>query len=387
MEAKSAHLLILPKWYPHPADPQNGSFIAHFAKAMANRLAVTVIFPYPTADPQSAEVMDYDGCIEIRVPYQEASASTTPSALLKAVQFIRYRRALLLGVSIMLQHHGKPDIIHAQVLTRTAFFAHRLAKKWNIPWLLTEHSSELYSPKNIAWPRRITMIKMCRRANKVVAVSDALARALQSLTGRKDIEVIPNLIAFSKTPPVSWENSHEEVQIAMVCDLVDDVKNISGVLQAFHRVIDKLPPFVLRIAGDGVDRNHLESLAKELNLQSHVEFVGPMTHAQVLRFLPDIDFLIVNSHRETFSIVAAEAISFGKPVIITRCGGPQEWFKPEYGVMVEPDNDLELAQALVEMAQNHGSYEAKTLAAEIRLQFSPKIILDNYQDIYEQFMK
>lgn len=387
MEAKPMHLLVLPRWYPHPADPQNGSFIAHFAKAMANRVAVTVIFPYPAADPQSAEVIDYGDCIEIRVPYQEASASSTPSILIKAGQVFRYRRALLHGVSIMLQHHGKPDIIHAQILTRTAFYAHRFAKKWNIPWLLTEHNSELYTPKNIAWPRRITMLKMCRRADKLVAVSDALARALTQFTGRKDIEVIPNLIAFSKMPPISWENSTGKLQIAAVCDLVDDVKNISGLLRALRSVVDELLPFELHIVGDGPDRNRLETLARELKLESYVQFLGRMEHTEVLRFLPNIDFLVVNSHRETFSIVAAEAISFGKPVIITRCGGPQEWFKPQYGIMVEPNNDGELATALVKMAQTHGSYSAEELAAEIRVQFDPKKILDTYQNIYQQLLK
>lgn len=387
MEAKSAHLLILPRWYPHPADPQNGNFIAHFAKAMASRMQVTVIFPYPSDESGSPEVIDFGACVEIRIPYERAPAGVASSVLYKAAQFFRYRRALLAGVSVMLQRRGKPSIIHAQILTRTAFYAHRFAKKWNIPWLLTEHNSELYTPHKIDWPRRITMKKMCLRADKVVVVSAALAKALSSFSGRKDIEVIPNLIAFQAAPRTSWENSSDKpVQMAMVCDLVDEVKNVSGVLRALHRVTDKLPPHALQIIGDGPDRESLEALTTELGLNEHVTFVGRLTHSEVLPLLSTIDFLVVNSRRETFSIVAAEALSFGKPVIITRCGGPQEWFKPQYGIMIEPDNDEELAKSLIDMAEKHSSYDATALASGIRSQFDSKTILDAYLGMYTQLM-
>lgn len=382
MTGLQPHILILPKWYPHRADPQNGSFIRSYARAMAERRLITVIFPEPVATLGPIQIDTSGQLLEIRVPYVKSKTRVTP--LRKMLNFLKYRRALVRGLEEMQSQRQLPDLIHAQVLIRPAMFAAHRASRWGIPWMLTEHSSEFIREGALSGSRKFYIRNLCTRATSLVVVSEPLAEGLRRVTGRKNIEVIPNLIEFPELSPTS---ARAELTIGVVADLVDAIKNISGLLHALAKVKDRMPPFVLKIAGDGTDREMLEILAAELQIKDFVEFLGPHTHEEVLRLLPEIDFLVTNSHIETFSMVTAEAIGCGKPVIVTRCGGPEHWFQPEYGLMIDAGNTAQLEDALLQMAVSVHDYPREEMAQQIRKQFSRDAVLDAYDGLYAQLLK
>jgi len=384
MQGLQPHILILPKWYPHQADPQNGSFIQTYTRALAKRQPVTVIFPEPVEFKRDVGIFAEEDLLEIHVPFVRSNVPVT--SLRKAINFFRYRQALLTGLEQMRERKGKPDLIHAQVLIRPAMFAAHWANRWDIPWILTEHSSEFIREGALSGSKKFYIRNLCVRASRLVVVSDPLAEGLRAVTGRRHIDVIPNLIEFPEIPPGA-STPRPVLTIGIVADLVDDIKNISGVLRALALVRKDLPEFELKIAGEGPDRQPLELLAKELGLEKEVEFFGSMTHSEVLTFLPSIDFLVLNSRTETFSIVTAEAVSCGKPVIITRCGGPEQWFLPEYGIMISPDNQPELEKALVKMAHSFREYPAEKIAQDVRTRFNPDQIIESYRLIYAQLIK
>lgn len=376
------HILILPKWYPHPADPQNGSFIRSYARAISERYPVTVIFPVPSEKSAPPETNKNGGLLEILVPYNQSKSSNP--VFRKIANFSRYRRAMLIGKKEMLTRRSAPDLIHAQVLIRSAMFAEHWSRAWSIPWILTEHSSEFLRKKALGGFKKFNIKKLCSKAAVVVTVSEPVAKSLGELCGRNDIAVIPNLIEFSSQPVKSAENS--TIHIAVVADLVDDIKNISGVLRALSVVSDKIPQWKLTIAGDGKDRQELEDLTSELGLCQHVYFKGALMPEEVQDFLPSIDFLITNSHTETFSMVTAEAIACGKPAIVTRCGGPEQWFKPHYGLLIEPDSDNELQGAILKMSSTYRDYPAEQNAEDLRKQFEADKVLDAYEKIYSKLL-
>lgn len=53
---------------------------------------------------------------------------------------------------------------------------------------------------------------------------------------------------------------------------------------------------------------------------------------EVAGFFCECDFFVLNSNFETFSVVTAEALAYGKPVIATRCGGPEEFVNKIMGI-------------------------------------------------------
>src|SRR6056297_2877899 len=176
------HILILPKWYPHPADPQNGSFIQSYARAISKRYRVSVIFPVPSKKSAPPEIIENDGFLEILVPYKQSKSSNT--VFRKIANFSGYRRAMLIGKRELLSRRAIPNLIHAQVLIRPAMFAEHWARKWNIPWILTEHSSEFLRERTLGSFKKFNIKKLCSKASAVVTVSEPVAKALSKLCGR-----------------------------------------------------------------------------------------------------------------------------------------------------------------------------------------------------------
>src|ERR1044071_8621228 len=85
----------------------------------------------------------------------------------------------------------------------------------------------------------------------------------------------------------------------------------------------------LTIAGDGPEREPLETQAVKLGLQSRVEFVGSQSSHQLAELLRQHQILVVPSRwREPFGIVALEGIACGCVIVGSAEGGLAEAIGP-----------------------------------------------------------
>ncbi len=66
-----------------------------------------------------------------------------------------------------------------------------------------------------------------------------------------------------------------------------------------------------------------------------MEFTGRVPAAEVPALLADSAFSVVSSTHETFSVAAAESLMCGRPVLSTRCGGPEEFVTADVGRLIE----------------------------------------------------
>jgi glycosyltransferase involved in cell wall biosynthesis len=104
----------------------------------------------------------------------------------------------------------------------------------------------------------------------------------------------------------------------------DAVKNISGLIHSFSVALKTNSNLHLTLIGGGPDEKKILDLIADLNLSSHISFRGRLAHNAVLSEMNFCDFYICNSNFETFGMTVAEALRCGKPIISTRCGGPEE---------------------------------------------------------------
>jgi glycosyltransferase involved in cell wall biosynthesis len=92
----------------------------------------------------------------------------------------------------------------------------------------------------------------------------------------------------------------------------------------------------LVIAGDGEQRAMLERRAAELEVADRVHFVGAVDDVRPLLAALDI-FLLPSIAVESFSNAALEAMSMGRPVILSNIGGAREMIHDGIeGYVVEP---------------------------------------------------
>lgn len=369
---------MITKWYPNPTDPQLGSFIEKQAKAVALYENVHLVFVYPSQNKTYKSFIK-NTLHEHIITYKKSNVSL--------LNFVRYNFALKNGVSKVTKKHGKPCLIHAHVLLRTALFAFVYGFIKHIPYFISEHWSGFITGKFES--KNLLYKKMCKfvvkNASGLAVVSNFLKQAiLQNGLSNRNFKVIPNIIEAPGYTQVKEKEKNSMIMLT-IADLVDDVKNVSQIVRSFAQVSSKFPQLQYHIIGDGPDRKKIESIAKEKGLlNTRVFFHGVMENKDVLDFIPKIDFLAINSNVETFSMVAAEAMLFGKPVVATKCGGPEQFVNEETGVLIEKNNERQLTEAIKMMVQNIKEYDNEKIKQHIQETYSYKNVGEQLIGFYKK---
>lgn len=113
-----------------------------------------------------------------------------------------------------------------------------------------------------------------------------------------------------------------------------EAKGYDRLIEACVRLMREGFDFELWIVGEGSDRALLEKQVKECGLTNMVKFLGFQKNPY--QYLNQCDCFVCSSRTEGYSLVIAEAMCVGMPVISTRCAGPEEILDGgKYGVMVE----------------------------------------------------
>jgi glycosyltransferase involved in cell wall biosynthesis len=381
------HVLFLPKWYPGRKDPQLGDFLRKQALAAAAHVRMSVVHVEAMADLHPGEEMsltDSDGAWELTVRYRASQSSV--GAWRKSVNFLRYWSAAKHGWQRVVSERGRPDLIHAYILVRPALFAWWTAGRNNIPYIVSEQSSEYldgtFAGKSelFKWISR----SLFKRAAAITAVSEWLGDALVQHRLCSTFAVVPNVIPGLDRPlPPPGTPGH----FLVVADLVDRTKNVSGVLRALHQARRTEPRIALTVIGDGPDRPALEALAAQLDIAEAIRFLGRLPNAEVLEHTGRTFAAIVNSNVETFSVVTGEALAQGKPVIATRCGGPVAFITPENGTLINVRDDAALAQAMIDMTNAADDYDPVRIRQSVSDRFSPEAVGRAFVTIYQRALR
>jgi glycosyltransferase involved in cell wall biosynthesis len=147
--------------------------------------------------------------------------------------------------------------------------------------------------------------------------------------------------------------------------------------------------FILKIAGDGEEKNNLNNLVKSLNLNDSVEFLGWVDNQR--DFFNDIDIFVLSSLIETFGLVLLEAMKYGVPIISTNCDGPKEILQPNIDCimldLLKKDEDLpnQIASAVLELINDNelANNIVKNAINRLQKRYSYEVLERNLADIFK----
>lgn len=169
---------------------------------------------------------------------------------------------------------------------------------------------------------------------------------------------IPNAVNLSKMPPAidvtTWKSQlnlpPDAVLIAGVGRLSPE-KGYRYLIEAFTRVVHEHPQAHLILAGDGIERQRLQSLVHQLKLADKVVMLGEIPNGAQL--ISSVRLLVNPSLTEGIPNVILEAFAYKTPVVATAVGGVPELVKDgETGWLVPPRDPRALAQAIREALSN-----------------------------------
>lgn len=123
-------------------------------------------------------------------------------------------------------------------------------------------------------------------------------------------------------------------------------KGIFDLLQAFDRVVQRYPQAQLTVAGDGPQLAEAQSLASRMCGRAQIRFPGHQSRANAVALFQNTDIYCLPSHGEPYGLSAVEAMSCGKPLVVTDAGGLGGLVDDQGGLRVPVADPERLADAL-----------------------------------------
>lgn len=384
-------VLIVTSWYPGISHPVSGIFVHEQAVVLSRYYDVRVLV---IEFPRRQDLMrgkfqlgamreERDGLVIQRM------SGLPPLPYLSPLIYATYALMAQQGFQAMQRDWGKPDLIHAHVVLPCGWLGVKIGEYDNIPVILTEHSGPFSMHVDTVRKKKLVQ-KTFHQARRIVVVSPALLQNIRSFCDPRTVKVIGNLIRSEYFTPLTTADAanikapSNALRLLSIA-LLSENKGVNYLLDAMH-ILQKRHNnvFELVIGGDGPARHQLEGQAHRLGIARHCRFLGLLDREMTRHWMQRCDLFILPSLHETFGIVIGEALACGKPVIATRCGGPEFIVTPETGELVEPANAQALADAIERWMQQRHHYDPAVIRASVVERFGEEAFLRNLAAVYEQ---
>ncbi|BAZ41636.1 glycosyl transferase, group 1 family protein [Calothrix sp. NIES-4101] len=258
----------------------------------------------------------------------------------------------------------KPQVLVANMNScNVAAVMARMLSSVSTRIVLVEHNTFSYHKSSFPLKAKLFLPTLMRwlypHADSIIAVSNGAARDLESQINLKKnlVKTIYNpiidrhLLEKAKEPlDHPWFQPNQPPVILTVGRLIAQ-KDHETLIRAFA-LLRRQKPARLLILGEGDLQNRLQTLVKELGIESDVSLPGFIVNPYA--YMSQASMFVLSSIYEGLPTVIVEAMACGCPVVSTNCpSGPEEILEDEkYGLLVPVGDTVALAHAMEQMLDN-----------------------------------
>jgi len=287
-----------------------------------------------------------------------------------------------IAVNKFLKKNNKTfDIINFHIAYPNAININEIKRKYpRLKYVITEHwtayKNEFNLPKTNKGRLRIENI--FNNQIPLFVVSKALGQNIRDFISKPDRKyiVIPNIIDCDNFTYKSKKN----IGSFKFCSINNwnPMKNPFVLIKAFKQISDKYENTELILGGFGSIINEMQDLVRELGLFEKVQFRGRLDKQEVIELLQESNVYCQSSNYETFSVICAEAMAVGTPIITTNWGGVIDFVNQSNGTLVD---DLEVESWFLAMEKNYmnsDSVNTKQISIDSRKKFNSNAVGELY---------
>ncbi|MEO9483762.1 MAG: glycosyltransferase [Ekhidna sp.] len=383
------NLFIVPSWYPSKSNPSYGIFIREQVSMMAREKkewTIGVSRWGQGADEKLIWAKDH-----IRNFKKISSHGLDKADMISEDEFIEYYQPALswtkkfrkgnleeiiraneLNYQRYTLENGKPDVIMVQACYPGILIADYLSRKYDVPvhqhirlggFMFEKMLNDLGAMKS-------KLLATLDQASLVTTTSDFQKGELQKWVQNTRTIYNPVDLDFFQI------DGNKADDYALSIGRLEDEKGFDLLIEA----ISLVPHLRVKIVGSGSEEIKLKKRINALELGDRVSLIGEMNREEVKMLIQKCQFLILPSKYETFGNVLLEAMACGKPVVATKCGGPEEIVLPESGYLSER-NAKDLAEGILQMTQEYPVFEANSIRKSIQDRFSPQQWIANLEGL------
>ena len=281
------------------------------------------------------------------------------------------------------------DIIHGHLFPTLYWIAlAKYSSNTSCKLVYTEHNTHNRRREHI-WLRPLEKF-MYKKFDKIICISDKTKKHLDEWLGNanNNTTVIHNginLEQFKKAIALNREsfNIPLTAKIILMTARFSMQKDPNTLIRAFSKIENKNTFLIL--VGDGILRKESESLAKNLNVENRVLFLG--IRDDIPQLIKMSDLCVLSSNWEGFGLVAVEYMAAGRPAIVSNVDGLREIAGlPE--IIFKKGDDDDLKDKIEWLLNNKDEYNKTSEACYKRsLEFGIDKMVDSYINLYKEISK
>lgn len=254
-----------------------------------------------------------------------------------------------------------PNIIHVHnIFFTTSLIGVLIKQLYNRKFIVTAHLGDIQNLALIGQLKAFSAMCyerffgriMLASSDKVIAVSNAVRQHLLSIgVPSEKIVVIPNGVDLEEFNSAVHKSKEEQINVIFVGRLLPN-KGLEYLIDAAKSVVSKRSIGIkFKIVGDGSYRAKLENLVERNGLRSYFDFLGKVP--KVSDVLHSGGIFVRPSLTEGMPLTVLEAMACQLPIIATNVAGtPELIIQNETGLLVEPGNVEQLADAILHLANS-----------------------------------
>lgn len=251
------------------------------------------------------------------------------------------------------------DVIHFHYFSLMLGMVHLGTMKFPGAKIYTYHMTEdvLTQPLLMRPFRSIIgklMVRFSNTMDAIITPSKALKSKIVEAGVSSKVHYISNPISSSLLEATDAGCIRSEAFQILYVGRLNREKNIPLLIRAFAMHAAKYPQSALWIAGVGSELDNLKRIAIEQGILEKIVFLGFVGQQELAKYYRSCDVFVLPSVVETQGLVVLEAMSFGKPVIVTNKIAPADELVEtgSNGFIVDAVNPGDLAARLEELSLN-----------------------------------
>jgi teichuronic acid biosynthesis glycosyltransferase TuaC len=377
---------MIPSWY-RSARGSGGGYFRDRALALQRagwRFAMLAPDLYTLRDLRRGEVVSGRGP---RIRVEDDGVETWRRDMLVLLPRLPYRNAALFAWSgrklfaRYVEAHGKPDFVEAHGALNGGVAAWAIGRRWDVPYMLTEHSTA-FAQGRLRWWERDLVRRVIATAQHCLAVSPQLAELLSQQYLGSRWQYLPNPLGAAFVEDADARQRDPAAPFVFVCVArLSPEKGHAQLIEAFAAAFAGEPTVRLRLIGDGPMQEELERLCTARGVAGQVELMGVLASEQVRDELAAADAFVLASDVETFGVAVIEALACGCPVLVTASGGPEHLVDGGNGVVIPPRDPASLREALRRMRHDAGRYDRAAIRASALRLYGPEAFARGFAEI------
>ncbi|HVN81487.1 MAG TPA: N-acetyl-alpha-D-glucosaminyl L-malate synthase BshA [Terriglobia bacterium] len=306
-----------------------------------------------------------------------------PYALALATKMLEV--ATLENLDLLHVHYAIPHSV-------SAYLAKEMMLPDKLPVITTLHGTDITLVGNDRSYLPITRFSI-EKSDGVTAVSNYLKDlTCQEFEILRPIEMIPNfvncdLFQASSDPRMRQKFAPDGEKILIHVSNFRPVKRVSDVIEIFDRVQQQVPARLLMV-GDGPERSNAEWMVRSKKLGCKVLFLGKQE--SIMDLLSIADVLLLPSDKESFGLVALEAMACEVPVIASNMGGMPEVVRDGIDGYLAPPRDVEtMSRFATQLLMDDENRHKMGLSGRQRAidNFCATRIIPRYEAYYERIIR